>query len=62
MLRRLYEVLFCPTGAELVALMEMKVMAKKKDDREDVVVKGSDGSYSAGNPGGGKVRIGGQAP
>ncbi len=61
-LRRLHEVLFAPTQAELVAPVELKVMAWKKDDRKGVVVKGAGGPHSGRNPGGGTVRIGGQVP
>ena len=61
-LRRLHEVLFRPTAAELVAPVELKVMAWKKDDRKGVVVKGAGGPHSGGNPGGGTVRIGGRVP
>ena len=55
-LRRLHEALFAPTQAELVAPVELKVMAWKKDDRKGVVVKG------AGGPGGGAIRTGGRVP
>ena len=61
-LRRLHEVLFAPTQAELVAPVELKVMAWKKDDRKGVVVKGAGGPHSGRNPGGGTVRIGGRVP
>ena len=61
-LRRLHEVLFAPTAAELVAPVELKVMAWKKDDRKGVVVKGAGGPHSGRNPGGGTVRIGGRVP
>ena len=61
-LRRLHEVLFRPTAAELVAPVELKVMAWKKDDRKGVVVKGAGGPHSGANPGGGTVRIGGRVP
>ena len=62
MLRRLYEVLFAPSPAELVAPVEMKVMAWKKDGRQGVVVKGAGGPHSGNQPGGGTVRIGGRVP
>ncbi len=55
-LRRLHDVLFAPSAAELVAPVELKVMAWKKDDRQGVVVKG------AGGPGGGTIRTGGRVP
>ena len=61
-LRRLHEVLFAPTQAELVAPVELKVMGWKKDDRKGVVVKGAGGPHSGRNPGGGTVRIGGRVP
>ena len=62
-LRRLHEVLFAPTAAELVAPVELKVMAWKKEDRQGVVVKGAGGPGAGGNrPGGGTVRIGGRVP
>ncbi len=61
-LRRLHEVLFRPTAAELVVPAEVKVMAWKKDDRKGVVVKGAGGPHSGRNPGGGTVRIGGRVP
>ena len=55
-LRRLYEVLFRPTSAELVAPVELKVMGWKKGGRNGVVVKG------AGGPGGSTIRTGGRVP
>ena len=61
-LRRLHEVLFAPTQAELVAPVELKVMGWKKDDRKGVVVKGAGGPHSGSTPGGGTVRIGGRVP
>ena len=61
-LRRLHEVLFRPTAAELVAPVEFKVMGWKKDDRQGVVVRGAGGPHSGSNPGGGTVRIGGRVP
>ena len=62
-LRRLHEVLFAPSPSELVAPVELKVMAWKKDDRKGVVVKGAGGPGSGGNqPGGGTVRMGGRVP
>ena len=61
-LRRLHAVLFAPTTQELVAPVELKVMAWKKDDRQGVVVKGAGGPHSGSNPGGGTVRIGGRVP
>ena len=55
-LRRLHEVLFAPTSAELVAPVELKVMAWKKDGRNGVVVRG------VGGPGGDSIRVGGRVP
>ncbi len=55
-LRRLHGVLFAPTAQELVAPVELKVMAWKKDGRNGVVVKG------AGGPGSGTIRTGGRVP
>ncbi len=55
-LRRLHEVLFKPTAAELVVPAEVKVLAWKKGRRNGVVVKG------AGGPGGGTIRTGGRVP
>ena len=61
-LRRLHEVLFAPSAAELVAPVELKVMAWKKDGRQGVVVKGAGGPHSGNQPGGGTIRIGGRVP
>ena len=61
-LRRLHKVLFRPTAAELVAPVELKVVAWKKDDRKGVAVKGAGGPHSGRNPGGGTVRICGRVP
>ena len=55
-LRRLHGVLFAPTSEELVAPVELKVMAWKKGSRNGVVVKG------AGGPGGDSIRTGGRVP
>ena len=55
-LRRLYKVLFAPSSAELVAPVEMKVMAWKKGGRNGVVIRG------AGGPGGDTIRTGGRVP
>ena len=55
-LRNLYEVLFAPSAAELVAPVEIKVLAWKKGGRNGVVVKG------AGGPGKGTIRTGGRVP
>ena len=55
-LRRLHAVLFAPTTQELVAPVELKVMAWKKGSRNGVVVKG------AGGPGSGTIRTGGRVP
>ena len=55
-LRRLHGVLFAPSSEELVAPVELKVMAWKKGGRNGVVVKG------AGGPGGDTIRTGGRVP
>ena len=55
-LKKLHAVLFAPTAQELVAPVELKVMAWKKGGRNGVVVKG------AGGPGNGTIRTGGQVP
>ena len=55
-LRRLHDVLFAPSPAELVAPVELKVMAWKKGGRNGVVVQG------AGGPGSGAIRTGGRVP
>ena len=51
-LRRLHAVLFATSSAELVAPVELKVLAWKKGGRNGVVVKG------AGGPGGDSIRVG----
>ena len=61
-LRRLYEVLFAPSSAELVAPVEMKVMAWKKGGRNGMVIKGAGGPRSNGIPGDGTIRVGGRVP
>ena len=61
-LRRLHQVLFRPTAAELVAPVELKVMGWKKDDRKGVVIKGAGGPGSNGKPGDGTIRTGGRVP
>ena len=55
-LRRLHGVLFAPTAQELVAPVELKVMAWRKGGKRGVVVKG------AGGPGGDSIRTGGRVP
>ena len=55
-LRRLHEVLYAPSAAELVAPVELKVMGWKKDGRTGVVVRGT------GGPGSGTIRTGGRVP
>ena len=55
-LKRLHEVLFRPTAAELVVPAEVKVLAWKKGGRNGVVVQG------AGGPGSGTIRTGGRVP
>ena len=62
-LRKLHEVLFRPSAAELVVPAEVKVMGWKKDEPQGVVIKGAGGPGAGGNnPGGGTVRIGGRVP
>ncbi len=61
-LKRLHDVLFAPTAAELVAPVELKVMAWKKGSRNGVVVQGAGGPHSGSTPGGGTVRTGGRVP
>ena len=55
-LRRLHGVLFAPTAQELVAPVELKVMAWKKGGKSGVVVQG------AGGPGADTIRTGGRVP
>ena len=55
-LRRLREVLFRPSAAELVAPVELKVLGWKKGARNGVVIRG------AGGPGGDSIRVGGRVP
>ena len=61
-LRRLYEVLFAPSPAELVAPVELKVMGWKKDGKSGVVIRGAGGPGAGGKKDGGTVRIGGRVP
>ncbi len=61
-LRRLHDVLFRPTAAELVVPAEVKVLAWKKGGRNGVVVRGAGGPGGGSTPGGGTVRIGGRVP
>ena len=62
-LRRLHEVLFRPTAAELVMPAEVKVLGWQKDGRQGVVVRGAGGPGKGGNDhGGGTVRVGGRVP
>ena len=55
-LRRLHGVLFAPSAAELVAPVELKVLAWKKDGRNGMVIRG------AGGPGKDSIRVGGRVP
>ena len=55
-LRRLHQVLFALSPAELVAPVDLKVLAWKKGGRNGVVVRG------AGGPGSGTIRTGGRVP
>ena len=62
LLRRLHEVLFAPSPAELIAPVELKVMAWKKGGRNGMVIKGAGGPRSGGKPGDGTIRVGGRVP
>ena len=61
-LRRLHGVLFAPSAAELVAPVELKVLAWKKGGRNGVVIRGAGGPRSGGKPGDGTIRSGGRVP
>ena len=61
-LRRLHEVLFAPSPAELVAPVELKVLAWKKGGRNGVVIKGAGGPRAGNKPGDGTIRVGGRVP
>ena len=61
-LRRLHEVLFAPSPGELVAPVELKVMAWKKGGRNGMVIKGAGGPRNGGKPGDGTIRVGGRVP
>ncbi len=62
LLRRLHDVLFAPSSAELVAPVELKVLAWKKGGKSGVVIKGAGGPRSGGKPGDGTIRVGGRVP
>jgi len=62
LLRRLHEVLFAPSPAELVAPVELKVMAWKKGGRNGMVIKGAGGPRAGNKPGEGTIRVGGKVP
>lgn len=49
-LRRLHDVLFAPSPAELVASVELKVMAWKKGGRSGVVIRGAGGHGATASP------------
>ena len=55
-LRRLHEVLFAPSPAELVAPVELKVLGWKKGGRNRMLIRG------AGGPGGDTIRTGSRVP
>ena len=61
-LRRLHQVLFAPSPAELVAPVELRVLAWKKGGRNGVVIQGAGGPRSHGKPGDGTIRTGGRVP
>ena len=62
LLQRLHGVLFAPSPAELVAPVELKVMAWKKGGRNGMVIRGAGGPRSGGKPGDGTIRVGGRVP
>ena len=62
LLRRLHEVLFSPSPTELVAPVELKVMAWKKGGRNGMVIRGAGGPRSGGRSGDGTIRSGGRVP
>ncbi len=62
LLRWQQAVLFAPSPAELVAPVELKVMAWKKGGKSGVVIKGAGGPLSGGKPGDGTIRTGGRVP
>ena len=55
-LRRLHDVLFAPSPAELVVPVELRVLGWKKGGRNGMVIRG------AGGPGGDSIRVGGRVP
>ena len=61
-LRDLHAVLFAPSPSELVAPVELKVLAWKKADRQGVIIQGAGGLRSNGRPSDGTIRTGGQMP
>ena len=61
-LGRLHQVLFAPSPAELVAPVELKVMAWKKGGRNGMVIKGAGGPRPGGKHDGGTIRVGGRVP
>ena len=61
-LKRLHEVLFAPSPAELVMPVELKVLGWKKGSRNGVVIRGAGGLRSDGKPGEGTIRTGGRVP
>jgi len=62
LLRRLHGVLFAPSPTELVAPVELKVMAWKKGGRNGMVIKGAGGPRAGNKPGDGTIRVGGRVP
>ena len=62
LLGKLHRVLFAPSPAELVAPVELKVMAWKKGGKSGVVIRGAGGPRSGGKPGDGTIRVGGRVP
>ena len=61
-LRRLHEVLFRPSAAELVMPVELKVLGWKKGSRNGVVIRGASGPRAGGKQDGGTIRVGGRVP
>ena len=62
LLRRLHQVLFAPSPAELVAGVELKVLAWKKGGRNGMVIRGAGGPGAGRKRDGGTIRVGGRVP
>ena len=61
-LRRLHQVLFAPSTAELVMPVELKVLGWKKGGGNGMVIRGAGGPRSNGRIGDGTIRVGGRVP